>query len=982
MLFYIYEINITLLKTGEMNDNSKETKIIPNDLVPLDINNYQTEETKFGDQLNLLDNDLQDFELSLDSLSTSLQKTANSLDSKTKIRSRRLVIYTLCLGVALAVVIIFGFGGYVLYSLLHMISILSLALSTVSVILTLVGFLIIANFFINEEIGIGGEKGQLSSHISDLQSIISERSDKANKAIKIASILSGNFHRIIGIRDMLSDFNKFKDELKFSLTRYSLINENVKAKIDNFKYIEIVSDREYKWLEKIANILSEDSLFNNLKVPSEIIELSYLDFKQLSLKELKWKSILDDVTKLSSFCKILICGRLIEFETIEDDENKEKFMLSKLKAIKSGFSLEGVQTETKKLDSLLFKIENSLEVVSNKIEGFHFNGLESLGVPDSKEYITRYYIERVASENKMKSEVAYILFFDQFDNKDLSNFLNDKSNSELEEVFSEMKTIRIIRSSLSNSLLVSITRKVISYNHGLSLLKDVISSKEEVIDLSKTARELLSNYGLEFPDPEIIESKIVDSDDYSHIFNMKPKERLQLYIELLEVMLYSESLNSNIRNRLNHENDKRLMVTSLVVILLNLRGSTLDRESIKEISANNTLVNILYLFQKGSTERSQNKLGELLCDCVLLVQENALNEVDRNLSHKFGNLLSYTGRIPNYNYLLHFDVEANLKRFKEEMSEIKENQILRDVITSILDRAWGVEDIKDMVLGNAISAYLLTKPQKTGTEESGSDKVMTYLNDKNIDEIQIVAKRKYRQDDLKGIPPESLVMFRNAGIAMRIGVIPSELSFEEFSDMFDSIITEYLTEKGQKFPVHLTRISASESSLYLINSDGGGADFEKQGILAKIKEIVTTDKFISLNYQLALYSSLRSRNELTLKDSVNLLLEKDRTLLFEHIAKSEYESLSKICERKSLSVSDFVSKFLKSYELEKISQLIRYIVDSIDKKKKSKIRDSISKQIIGILSYENADEYKMNMFSKELADKIIDFSFALKEFGT
>jgi hypothetical protein len=356
--------------------------------------------------------------------------------------------------------------------------------------------------------------------------------------------------------------------------------------------------------------------------------------------------------------------------------------------------------------------------------------------------------------------------------------------------------------------------------------------------------------------------------------------------------------------------------------------------------------------------------------------------VDSNLSYKFGAVLSDTGRITDYNFLLHFDVEANLNQFKKEISQINENKILRDVITSILDRTWDVEEIKDMVLGNAISAYLLTKPQKTGTEKRGTASVMTYLTDKRIAEIQRVAKEKYRPEDLGGNPPESLVMFRDAGTAMRIGVIPSGLSFEEFSDKFDNIITAYLEEKRQNFPIHLTRISASESSFYLINSGGGGTDFEKQGILAKIKEIITTDKYIPLDYQLALFTSLRSKDKLTLKDSVNLLLEKDRTLLFEHLAKGQYDTLSKSCERKNLSVADFMGIFIRSYKLQKVSQLIRYIVDSENKEGRPAIKKSISAHLNKILGDNNAVQYDLAIFSKELADRIIEFSLALKEFGT
>ena len=970
------------MKTGEISTSSKNKETIPTDVVSLDVDNYQVREAEFAQQLNSLNNDLQDFKSSLVSMSASLEKTANSADLTAKEHYSRLLKNTMYQAVVIAIVIIIGLGVCLFHFFPNFVSILSLALSTVVVILTFVGFFVIAYSFINEEAGKGGAKGPLASGISSLFSVIQERSEKAKRVFRVASILSGNFQRILSTRDMLRDFRKFKDELKFSLGRYSLINEEIKTKIDNYNYIDTNSDREYTWLENIANTLSENCLFNDLRVPSEIIALPYLDFKQLSLKELKWKSIMGDPTKLSLFCKILINEGLVEFETIRHDEIRQKFLMLELNSIKTGFSLEAVRAETKKLDSLLFKIQNSLEIVSNKIEKFHFQGLELLGVPTSIESVKSYYVEKISSANGKKFEVVNILFLDQIDKLELSTFLNQMPIVRLEEIFSEMKALGILRSSLSDNLLANITRKAISYNHDLSLLKDVIASKEEIIDLSRTARNLLLNYGLECYEDDKIESIIVDSDKYSHIFNIKPKERAELYIELLKIMLFSESLNSNLSDTLHHENDKRLMVTSLLILLLNLRGSSPDRENVKELSSDKTLVNVLYLFQKRSTEGNQKKFGELLMNCVLQVQEGRLNEMDSNLSYKFGAVLSDTGRLTDYNFLLHFDVEANLNQFKKEMSQINENKILRDVITSILDRTWDVEEIKDMVLGNAISAYLLTKPQKTGMEESGTASVMTYLTDKKIAEIQRVAIEKYRPEDLGGIPPESLVMFRNAGTAMRIGVIPSGLSFEEFSDKFDNIITGYLAENGQNFPIHLTRISASESSFYLINSGGGGTDFEKQGILAKIKEIITTDKFIPLDYQLALFTSLRSKDKLTLKDSVNLLLEKDRTLLFEHLAKGQYDTLAKTCERKNLSVADFVGIFIRTYKLQKVSQLIRYIVDSDNKEGKSAIQKSISDQLIKILRDDNAVQYDLDIFSKQLADRIIEFSLAFKEFGT
>lgn len=964
-----------------MSNDSKKTKTNSTDVVPLDVDNYQAQEAEFAQQLTSLDIDLQDFESSLDSMSASLKEIANSADHSVKEHYRRLVKNTLILALLIAIVIIIGLEGYLFYFFLNIISILSLALSAVTVILTFVAFFVIAYSFINEETGKGGAKGSIASGIRSLFSVIQERSDKANRVLRVASILSGKFQRILSTRDMLRDFSKFKDELKFSLERYSLINEKIKIWIDNCNYFDTNSDREYKWLENIANTLSENFLFNNLRVPSEIIALPYLDFKQLSSKELKWNIIISDPTKLSLFCKILINGGLVKFETIRDDEIKQKFLMLELNSIKTGFSLEAVQAETKKLDSLLFKIQNSLEIVSNKIEEFHFKKLESLGVPTSIESVRSYYVKKISSENGKTFEVINILFLDQIDKPGLSTFLNQMTIVKLEEIFSEMKALGILRSSLSDKLLADITRKAISYNHDLSLLKDVIASKEEIIDLSRTARDLLFKYGLECYRDDKIESIIVDSDKYSHLFNIKPKERAELYIELLKIMLFSESLNSNISDTLPHENDKRLMVNSLVILALNLRGSSHDRENVKELSSDKTLVNVLYLFQKRSTEGNQKKFGELLMNCVLQVQEGRLNEVDSNLSYKFGAVLSDTGRITDYNFLLHFDVEANLNQFKKEISQINENKILRDVITSILDRTWDVEEIKDMVLGNAISAYLLTKPQKTGTEKRGTASVMTYLTDKRIAEIQRVAKEKYRPEDLGGNPPESLVMFRDAGTAMRIGVIPSGLSFEEFSDKFDNIITAYLEENGQNFPIHLTRISASESSFYLINSGGGGVDFEKQGILAKIKEIITTDKYIPLDYQLALFTSLRSKDKLTLKDSVNLLLEKDRTLLFEHIAKGQYDTLATTCERKNLSVADFVGIFIRSYKLQKVSQLIRYIVDSVNKEERSAIQKSISAQLIEILGGANSAQYDLEVFSQQLAVNIIDFSLALREFG-
>ena len=964
-----------------MSTNSKKKKSNSTDVVPLDVDNYQVQEAEFAQQLNSLNIDLQDFESSLHSMSASLEKIANSADHSVKEHYRRLVKNTLFIALLIAIVIIICLEGYLFYFFLHIISIISLALSAVTVILTFVAFFVIAYSFINEETGKGDAKGSIASGIRSLFSVIQERSDKANRVFRIASILSGKFQRILSTRDILRDFGKFKDELKFSLERYSLINEEIKNRIDKCNYLDTNSDREYKWLENIANTLSENVLFNDLRVPSEIIALPYLDFKQLSPKELKWNIIISNPTKLSLFCKILINGGLVKFETIRDEEIKQKFLMLELNSIKTGFSLEAVQAETKKLDSLLFKIQNSLEIVSNKIGQFHFKGLESLGVPTSIESVKSYYVKKISSENGKTFEVINILFLDQIDKPALLTFLNQMTIVKLEEIFSEMKDLGILRSSLSDKLLANITTKAIPYNPDLSLLKDVIASKEEIIDLSRTASDLLFKYGLECYGDDKIESIIVESDKYSHLFNNKPKDRGELYIGLLKTMLFSESLNSNISDTLPHENDKRHMVNSIVILVLNLRGSSTDREVVKELSSDKTLVNVLYLFQKRSTEGNQKKFGDLLMNCVLQVQEGRLNEVDSNLSYKFGAVLSDTGRITDYNFLLHFDVEANLNQFKKEMSQINENKILRDVITSILDRTWDVEEIKDMVLGNAISAYLLTKPQKVGTEKSGTASVMTYLTDKRIAEIRRVAKERYSQEDLGGNPPESLVMFRDAGTAMRIGVIPSGLSFEEFSDKFDNIITAYLEENGQIFPIHLTRISASESSFYLINSGGGGTDFEKQGILAKIKEIITTDKYIPLDYQLALFTSLRSKDKLTLKDSVNLLLEKDRTLLFEPLAKGQYDTLAKTCERKNLSVADFVGIFIKSYKLQKVSQLIRYIVDSVNKEERPVIQKSISAQLIEILGDANSAQYDLEMLSKQLAINIIDFSLALKEFG-
>jgi hypothetical protein len=226
-------------------------------------------------------------------------------------------------------------------------------------------------------------------------------------------------------------------------------------------------------------------------------------------------------------------------------------------------------------------------------------------------------------------------------------------------------------------------------------------------------------------------------------------------------------------------------------------------------------------------------------------------------------------------------------------------------------------------------------------------------------------------------------MFRNAGTAVRIGLVPPGLSFDKFAKLFDSVVSEYLNDYNQSLPMHLTRVSASESSFYLTGAQyTDTSSFENQGILSKIKELVTTEKYISTNYQLALFSSLKLKKEQTLKETVIILFEQNKSTIFEHLSKGIYDTLLKACADKKISLNEFVEKLLKSVGVNSISEFIGLINRKDNDKDRKNLQQRIRQSVSSNLASGKEIAYEITVLSSELTERMIAFSKAMREFGS
>lgn len=947
--------------------------------LPIDF--YRRAESEFSESLNNVNIEVSNFADSLNTMTKEVKNAVRNADSNTRNSFSKIVKYTILIGIAAFLIMIVAFEGYFLYYSLHIVSLLSAIISAVSSIFLIIGFFALSSIYIESALkNRGNGAGIVMSRLGSILAILEDRGIKAKSVTKIAAVLSGTFDRILSTRDKIKEFEEFKSGVKFSFSKYNILNDNIEKEIDSFSYFESDSDMETVWIDALAEHLSNLYLVHELRIPPNILKLIYLDYRNLSKKNTVWKEIWKKDSDIEVFSKILAASNLTNMSSLKDQVQTQKFLQLILKSLNDGYSLTFLIQRTTLYNELVHRIKWSLESVLVAIKSQLKVDNLPLDVPESLSSVEEYYLTILALKIHMSKDSTKFLFYNDFNKDKLADLVN-KNEIEVIEVSDELVKLQLLKTKLPSEIIASIIKSHRERPLDFSALRDKIYMKEELIEIVRFSQPLLHDYGIETIGEEEVMNSIISSDEHDKLVAGNASDRVLGYAQLLERLAFTGKLNSKLRETLVHENEKGIYISSLTALMLNLRGNLSGRETNRELSSNPSLVEALYLFQKRTIDGNQRDFGILLADCVKKVLSGGISEIDGALVYKFGAILSDTGRITDYNFLLHSKVESSIEVFKRESAKIGENQLLREIISSILNKTWKVDDVRDMVLGNAVTAYMITRPQKPKDFKENSQ-LMTYIQESRIEEMRRIARKNIDPREVEG-PPESLIMFRNAGTAVRIGLVPPGLSFDKFAKLFDSVVSEYLNDYNQSLPMHLTRVSASESSFYLTGAQyTDTSSFENQGILSKIKELVTTEKYISTNYQLALFSSLKLKKEQTLKETVIILFEQNKSTIFEHLSKGIYDTLLKACADKKISLNEFVEKLLKSVGVNSISEFIGLINRKDNDKDRKNLQQRIRQSVSSNLASGKEIAYEITVLSSDLTERMIAFSKAMREFGS
>ncbi len=950
-------------------------------LVDLPIDSYRNSELNFSKELNNVHIEVKNFADSIVTIKTEVKDAIKNADSSVQTSFSKIINYTIMIGIAAFITIIVVLEGYILFDVLHAVSLLSALISAISSLFLIIGFFALSSIYIKIVLNKNGnESGIVMSRLGSIIAFIEDMGIKAEGVTKIAYVLSGAFQRILDTRDKIKEFEEFKSGLKFALSKYDILDTNIEKEIDSFGYFETDSNRETVWIDELSKKLCTQFLIHELKVPANIINLIYLDYRNLSHKNTIWKEILKEDNTMV-FSKILESSNLVNMSSIKDKSKKQEFLELILKSFNDGYSLYDLTQSTARYDELIHKIERSLESVLVAIKSEIRLEQLFLEIPKSLSLVKEHYLKILSNQIHMSPDTTNFLFYNDFDKTKLTDIISTSNLKQVMQISEELVKYGLLKTRLSPNTIARVIKSYRDQSVDFSRLKDEISKKEELIEIVNFTLPILNDYGIETIGKDEVINSIIISNEYSEVVASTSYVRAQGYIQLLRRLAFTGELNKDIRELLILENEKVVYLSSLVAILLNLRGNLSGRDVNKELSSNSSLVNVLYLFQKRGTEGIQRDFGVLLADCVKKVISGDLNGIDGPLSYEFGAIFSDTGRITNYNFLIHSKVESTIEIFKKESTKIWENQLLRDIISSILNETWKVDDVRDMVLGNAVTAYMIVKPQKP-SEFRESSRLMSYIKESNIEEIRKIARDTVEPRDVVGTP-DSLIMFKDAGTAVRIGLVPPGLSFEKFVKLFDSVVSEYLHRYNQNLPMHLIRVSASESSFYLTGAQYTDiSSFENQGVLSKIKDLITTEKYISTDYQLALYSSLKLEKKYTLKETIILLFEQNKSIIFQHLSKGIFDTLRKYCDEKNISLDGFVNKLLKSIRVSSIADFIVLINRTDNDKERKSLQQRISRAISVNLMVGKEEPYELKTLSSDLAEKLIEFSKALRDFGS
>lgn len=773
----------------------------------------------------------------------------------------------------------------------------------------------------------------MSNHKGKLASLTKFFTLLTVSTIDAASVVSNKVASFMDLQKKLSEFEVFKEELKYSLSRYLLLSPEVSREINAF---QSTARSRNKWVEQAAIILSKNIRIAD-KIPTpKIFQLIFYESNDENLKNIYWNKM--NRAEMEIFLEILSERVLAkDARTYNDKMLIRKVMYN----VKDDFSLHQV-TSAFYIFQEKFKSDNQ-----HFMRTLEFAG-KRLSEPPIDYYVVnlqeteKFDFDAVSLKVGIKAQTLSLLFksfkfperkirFSDIENK--IEFSTDVTDSLFE---TNRVPLNLYKEEVMNIILNLDRFDPEEIFERLNAASNFVAIAEKVKGF---LLEIKIPIALDFVRSSILipknaENKGIFMEDKLDFFK-------DVFLKLIDWsgLQVTENLGKNSSDKISE---------ILVVIFVNRNHDSDYTLFNKKASSDWVLTKALYLFSQKSSGILEQEIGNTIIEALevalssetekVLTEDSFFLEFRRSLSE---------GHLPSYPALVSTIFTNNLSRLEKDAISDHELKEMKVLINNLLDESLSPDRIRNFILGRAIQAYMITVP-------SSADKPAIFAELDKREQLLTLAK------SMSAINSEpnylQLVNYKKgSGMGTRIGLIPYEMSFERFSDLFDDLLTNYF--KNTPYPIFLTKISMSETSSQILVRRN-----ESEGIFDVIKGLIK--EYYPERKQLALYGSTMGSDVSTTardlviynlnskKSNISILLDPTHLAAAKNVmANFDIEELTKI--------------LFKEFKVESTLDFCRLIHDNTKLDGRRPTIEKLMKIMQNTLNL-NGEEYQFQSLSKEI----------------
>lgn len=842
-----------------------------------------------------------------------------------------------------AAIIIFFVVGiisyFVFYFLLHLIDRLGLTLVIASVLL--LTLLIIPEVSKTMRVFLRNYEEQITSFARDILSPYIEKNTPSSKAqgnkikgiikflttlskstIEAASVVSTKVAALLDLQKKIAEINAFKKEYKYALERYSLSSND----IDDFITASL-SKRE--WITQLSQHISKILFPENSTSATTVLEIMYYDSFDENFKDVLLKSL--EETDREFFAR-LVFKHLSSNETLDNTDLElltkifhkppDSFSLSKVTTLfyqlrerfkaEKNYLLRAIKFLGKELEDNFLQFYR-IECKSTECDDFDFEVLaKELKVDPSSIRIVYY-----SFKNPEKGKALFKQTPKQRISNDIAQALMDggkvPQNIKIGEVkivvegLVELDPDKISLQIKDIADIFALVEKIDLFASGIGLKTDLATCKEYILkDYSKIILNARSSQG-----------------DQGHIMNLA-----NIIKRLLNLDSISQIANTN-------EIGGQLPKV-LAVIFENMNHDVDYTLFNKEAQKDWILTKALYLFSQKSAEKLESELGNTLFDSISesMNPEKEISLMNDNIFLKFQQALS-NGIFPSYPALVSGIFNNYLQRLDEDGISEKELEDVKILINNILNQSLSEDKIRNLLIGRAIQAYMITVPSS-----SSKPAILEELD--KTDKLKKIANEfAESENDERYLQLTNFT--KGSGLGTRIGIISPDLLFENFTRLFDKFLQELF--KMNPYPIFVTKISMSETSSQILVKRGS-----TDGIFEVVKNLVT--KYYSEREQLALYESTVAQNEeLTARELIIRILESEESDIALLIEPKKLASAKNLIL--DLDTRKITDNLLNAFQVKSVGELCLKLYDEVNVNNKESVEAKIRKVMIDNLKEGN-----------------------------